>query len=181
MADVARRAAPAIGCVVEVEVEGGRVTRVGLLAPDVGSPEAPPSAGRPAPGTLPGATLADVVARRLVALTEGARDALDDVPVDWSRVTGFRRVVLEALRGVGPGESTTYGALAARVGKGPGAARAVGGAMAANPWPLLVPCHRVLPEGGRLGSYSGYGGVRTKERLLAIERGTRPTEQARLP
>lgn len=79
------------------------------------------------------------------------------LPLAWNSVTPFRRKVLQALRAdVHAGAVTTYGDLAACVGS-PAAARAVGGAMATNPWPLLVPCHRVLGGGGRLGGFSGAG------------------------
>ncbi|MEM8736472.1 MAG: MGMT family protein, partial [Planctomycetota bacterium] len=64
----------------------------------------------------------------------------------------------------------TYGALAKAVGR-PNAARAVGGAMAKNRWPLLIPCHRVLGASGKLTGYSGVGGIETKRRLLEHERG----------
>ena len=66
------------------------------------------------------------------------------------------------------GATVSYGELASKVGS-PGAARAVGRAMAANPVPLIVPCHRVLAAGAKAGGFSAYGGVRTKDRLLAIE------------
>ena len=66
------------------------------------------------------------------------------------------------------GSTVTYGELAARVGA-PKAAQAVGAAMARNPWPIVVPCHRVLAAGGRLGGFSAPGGARTKRRLLRME------------
>ncbi len=80
----------------------------------------------------------------------------------------FRRLVLETLRGVPFGETISYGALAERIGH-PGAARAVGGALAANPVPLLVPCHRVLKSGGEIGGFSAPGGPAMKQRLLRHE------------
>jgi methylated-DNA-[protein]-cysteine S-methyltransferase len=91
-----------------------------------------------------------------------------EVPVDLSLVHGpFRREVLETLhRDVGPGHTITYGGLAARTGR-PGAARAVGTACATNPVPIVVPCHRVLPGSGGVGSYGG--GPELKRRLLALE------------
>ncbi len=92
--------------------------------------------------------------------------ALDAVPVDLEGTTPFARSVLSALREVGPGQLTTYGALAAAVGR-PAAARAVGGVMAANRLPIVVPCHRVLAGGGKLGGYSG--GLGVKGWLLAHE------------
>ena len=72
------------------------------------------------------------------------------------------------MRRVPPGETTTYGAIAKRLGEG-GTAQAVGQAMARNPMPLLVPCHRVLAWDGTLGGFSGPGGVAQKRQLREIE------------
>ena len=98
----------------------------------------------------------------------GSAHALDSIPVDLSGVKGeFQRAVLETLRTlVGPGATMSYGELAAAAGR-PGAARAVGYAMAHNPVPLIVPCHRVLASDGTLGGYGG--GLEMKRRLLRIE------------
>ena len=108
------------------------------------------------------------VARRLVDHLQGRPEGFDDVPLDLSGCTSFHARVYDALRLVGPGQTVTYGQLAERVGA-PGAARAVGQAVARNPWLLLVPCHRVLAAGGRMGGFSAPGGVATKRRLLALE------------
>lgn len=86
------------------------------------------------------------------------------------QLTPFVRAVSVAAQRIPPGETRTYGELAREVGR-PGAARAVGQAMARNPWPILIPCHRVVGAGGAIGGFSAGGGVRTKERLLALERG----------
>jgi len=102
------------------------------------------------------------------ALMRGEAASLAEVPVDWARVNTFERRVYEATRRLGPGQTSTYGELARELGD-PGAARAVGTALGRNPWPLVVPCHRVLAAGGKLGGFSAPGGVATKERLLAIE------------
>jgi methylated-DNA-[protein]-cysteine S-methyltransferase len=98
---------------------------------------------------------------------EGDDDRLD-LPVDLSLVGGpFRRAVLETLhREVHRGEVVTYGALARQAGN-PRAVRAVGTACATNPVPIVVPCHRVLPASGRLGSYGG--GPERKRALLTLE------------
>ena len=89
------------------------------------------------------------------------------LPVDL-RLTHapFRRAVLEKLREVPLGETVSYGELAARAGN-PRAARAVGTACARNPVPIIVPCHRVLPGSGKLGSYAG--GPERKRTLLNLE------------
>ena len=99
---------------------------------------------------------------------EGALE-WDCQALDWLGVTTFHRRVLEECCRVPAGETITYGELARRVGS-PAAARAVGGAMARNRWPLLIPCHRVLGSTGKLTGYSGVGGVETKRRLLELER-----------
>ena len=103
----------------------------------------------------------------LAAYLEGDDRPLE-LPVDLRLLAApFRRAVLETLRrDVGPGATITYGALAARAGR-PGAARAVGTACARNPVPLVVPCHRVLPGSGGVGSYGG--GAARKRALLAME------------
>lgn len=90
------------------------------------------------------------------------------VPLDWRLARGFTRDVLEALCDVPYGETVTYGELATLAGR-PGAARAVGGAMAANPLAVIVPCHRVVAAGRRIGGYSGGSGLDTKRALLALE------------
>ncbi|HVW81613.1 MAG TPA: methylated-DNA--[protein]-cysteine S-methyltransferase [Mycobacteriales bacterium] len=104
----------------------------------------------------------------ITALLGGAPDPLDDVVVDLAGVSDFRREVYRVARTVGPGETITYGEIAVRIGS-PHAAREVGQALGANPVPLIVPCHRVLAAGGKLGGFSARGGVTTKSRLLAIE------------
>ena len=89
-----------------------------------------------------------------------------DFPLDWSLAGDGQRVVLETLRDIAPyGHVVTYGELARRSGC-PGGARAVGRAMARNPLPLVVPCHRVVAAGG-LGGYGG--GLPLKRWLLALE------------
>jgi methylated-DNA-[protein]-cysteine S-methyltransferase len=106
----------------------------------------------------------------LSAYFDGVDERLD-LPVDLSLVhSDFRRSALALLRDeVGPGHVVTYGALAAKVGR-PRAARAVGSACATNPVPIIVPCHRVLPRGGGVGSYGG--GPERKRLLLAHEGAT---------
>jgi len=95
-------------------------------------------------------------------------------PLDLSRGTDFQRAVWAALRRIARGETRTYGELARQLNR-PDAARAVGRACGANPVPLLIPCHRVLATGGKLGGFSG--GLKWKRRLLAAEGATR--ERAR--
>jgi len=91
------------------------------------------------------------------------------LPLDLTAVPPFHRKVMEAAMEIPCGRTATYGELAARAGR-PGAARAAGSAMARNPFVLLVPCHRVVPSAGGIGSYGSADGPRTKARLLAWER-----------
>ena len=85
-----------------------------------------------------------------------------------SRIDPFRRKVYATARAVGWGETVTYGELARRAGCD-GEARDVGQTLARNPVPLIVPCHRILAAGNRLGGFSAPGGIFTKERLLTLE------------
>lgn len=105
------------------------------------------------------------VRRELDEYFEGRRREFD-LPLDVSPVTGFNREVLDALARVPYGEVTTYGTLAAKVGR-PNAARAVGGFMNRNPIPIVLPCHRVVGADGRLVGYGG--GLERKEQLLRLE------------
>lgn len=99
----------------------------------------------------------------------GERRDFSAVTLDLRARQPFFGRVYALVRGLGWGETTTYGALARALGEGPEAARDVGRAMAANPVPLLVPCHRVLAAGNRLGGFSAPGGAATKRRMLALE------------
>ena len=94
------------------------------------------------------------------------RDAGELPPLDLSAGTEFQRAVWRAMRRIGTGQSRSYGDLARAIGR-PKAVRAVGGACGANPIPLLVPCHRVLAAGGKIGGFSG--GLEWKRKLLARE------------
>lgn len=91
-----------------------------------------------------------------------------DTPVDLSGLTDFQRQVLKACARIGHGRVVTYGQLARRVGR-PKAARAVGQAMAANPVPIVIPCHRVVGANGTLTGFSAEQGVRLKRWLLDLE------------
>jgi methylated-DNA-[protein]-cysteine S-methyltransferase len=88
--------------------------------------------------------------------------------LDLQSVTDFNQRIYAALRRIPFGTTTTYGALALSVGN-PGAAQAVGIAMARNPWPVVVPCHRVLAAAKNIGGFSAFGGTATKRRLLQLE------------
>src|SRR5882762_2928180 len=105
---------------------------------------------------------------RIVALLGGEGGDLATVALDMDQVPAFHRRVYEVARTIPPGKTLSYGDLAARLGA-PGAARAVGQALGRNPFPIVVPCHRVLAAGGKIGGFSAQGGVVTKRRMLAIE------------
>ena len=98
-------------------------------------------------------------------------EAIDfsQVPLDLRGQEAFFAQIYGALRNIGWGKTTTYGALAKQLGAGPEAARDVGQAMATNPIPLIIPCHRVLAAGGKLGGFSAPGGSDTKAHMLELE------------
>jgi methylated-DNA-[protein]-cysteine S-methyltransferase len=106
--------------------------------------------------------------KRLQAFTLGKRDDFRDVQLDESGLTEFQRRVLAACRKVKYGQVASYGDLAIAVGA-PRAARAVGSVRRKNCVPLIVPCHRILSSGGKIGGYSCPQGVSMKKRLLALE------------
>jgi methylated-DNA-[protein]-cysteine S-methyltransferase len=113
----------------------------------------------------------------VVALLSGAVVDLAAVVLDMERVPAFDRRVYEVARTIAPGETLTYGNIAARLGD-PSAARRVGQALGRNPFAIIVPCHRVTAGGGKAGGFSATGGTATKLRLLEIERarlGREPT------
>ena len=100
---------------------------------------------------------------------EGEETDFSSVRLDLAGKDAFFRQIYDALRRVGWGRTTTYGALAKEVGAGREAARHVGQAMARNPAPLIIPCHRVLAAGGKIGGFSAPGGSKTKIRMLELE------------
>jgi methylated-DNA-[protein]-cysteine S-methyltransferase len=104
----------------------------------------------------------------IVALLAGEARDLADVPLDLGVVPAFPRRVYEVARTIQPGSTLSYGEVATRLGE-PQAAREVGEALGKNPFPIVVPCHRVLAAGGKLGGFSARGGRATKLRLLEIE------------
>ena len=103
------------------------------------------------------------------ALLEEGRADLSTIALDMERVPEFERRVYAVARTIPAGQTLAYGEIAARLGE-PGAARAVGAALGRNPFPLLIPCHRVLAANGKIGGFSASGGVVTKLKLLAFER-----------
>ncbi|MBI3947979.1 MAG: methylated-DNA--[protein]-cysteine S-methyltransferase [Armatimonadetes bacterium] len=147
-------------------VAGDAAFRVTLTPRGVSRLEfvAPAAAADPAHRPADPGALADVTAR-LAEYLQGRRRC-PGIPVDLSACTGFQRRVLESCARVPAGQVITYAELARRVGQ-PGAARAVGGALARNPVPILVPCHRVARADGGLGGF--IAGLDWKRRLLRLE------------
>lgn len=105
----------------------------------------------------------------IVALLHGERRDLAEAVLDWRAVPDFNRRVYDVARAIAPGATLSYGEVAARLGDR-NLARDVAQALGQNPFPIIVPCHRVMAAGGRTGGFSAPGGVRTKLHLLSIER-----------
>lgn len=111
------------------------------------------------------------VRRAIVAITtllEGEKTDLRFIVCDVSNIDAFARRVYAAAREIAPGETLTYGAIATQLGD-KSLAQSVGRALGRNPFPIIVPCHRVLGAGGKLTGFSARGGVETKLKMLAIE------------
>jgi methylated-DNA-[protein]-cysteine S-methyltransferase len=104
----------------------------------------------------------------ITGLLNGEGGDLSATALDMDSVPPRHREIYAIARGIPAGATLTYGEIATRLGGG-GDAREVGEAMARNPFPIIVPCHRVLAAGGKLGGFSAAGGVVTKLRLLEIE------------
>ena len=112
------------------------------------------------------------------ALMRGEKADLTAAPLDLARTPEFHAKVYEIARAIPPGETLTYGEIALQLGDKL-LARDVGQALGKNPWPIIVPCHRVTAAGGKPGGFSARGGVNTKLKLLAIE-GAKAAAQADL-
>lgn len=122
------------------------------------------------PEAIEGA-LTDEASATIAAIAEllsGGKPDLSAIALDTSRTPDFHRRVYEIARAIPPGETLTYGDIAVRLGDKL-LARDVGAALGKNPWPIVVPCHRVTAAGGKLGGFSARGGADTKLKLLAIE------------
>lgn len=120
--------------------------------------------------------LLEQAASALLAFFSGSCHELTKVPLDGRIFTGWQRKVYEVVKRIPFGEVRSYGWVAGECGK-PGAGRAAGQALARNPLPLFIPCHRVVYGDGRTGSYSCEGtalpGEELKRRLIEWERRTR--------
>jgi methylated-DNA-[protein]-cysteine S-methyltransferase len=106
--------------------------------------------------------------QRIRHLLAGEADDLRSLPLAMDGVSDLNKRVYAITRAIPPGRTRTYGDIARELGD-PLYAQAVGQAMGRNPWPIIVPCHRVLAAGGKTGGFSAPGGVDTKFKILAIE------------
>lgn len=106
--------------------------------------------------------------KKLEDFAAGKRVSFDNILVRTEHRTEFQQKVILATRAVGFGETVSYGELAARAGSR-NAARAVGTVMATNEVPIIIPCHRVLASGGKIGGFSAPQGIDLKRRLLELE------------
>ena len=126
-------------------------------------------AERISPRVLQGSRECVARARRQLDEYFGGRRRSFELPLDWQLSRGFRREVLRATAQIPYGRTASYREVASRAGR-PAAFRAAGSALATNPLPILVPCHRVLPAGGGIGDYRG--GAEAKAWLLGLEQAT---------
>jgi methylated-DNA-[protein]-cysteine S-methyltransferase len=130
--------------------------------------------GRPGTSIEDGVEVPEFVRRAIAgmqATMAGETADLRDVPLDESAVEDWRQAVYAATRDIPTGETRSYGEVAKAMGRGdPEAARDVGAALAHNPFPIIVPCHRVLSASGKLHGFSAPGGLETKRKMLELER-----------
>ena len=110
----------------------------------------------------------EAIARELHEYFRGTRSVFE-MPLDWSLTTPFQKTVMQAVRAVPYGETSTYSAIAAVIGK-PKAVRAVGRANATNPLTIVLPCHRLIGADGELRGFRAPDGIRTKAWLIEHER-----------
>ena len=128
---------------------------------------------------MPPPDVADVIAAA-TRYFDGEEIDFSAVRLDLDGQDDAFLAIYSAVRQVGWGHTTTYGTVAKALGRGPEAARDVGQAMARNPVPLIIPCHRVLAAGGKVGGFSAPGGAVAKQHMLELE-GVQVTPPARQP
>jgi methylated-DNA-[protein]-cysteine S-methyltransferase len=137
-------------------------------------------ARRAVPADMPLPPVIDELIAQLQSYAGGGREDFSPVVLDLTGVAVFEQSVYAAARAISFGETLSYGELARQI-EAPDAARAVGQALGRNPIPIIIPCHRILAKGRRIGGFSAHGGVRTKERLLALEGARVPAAMPLLP
>jgi len=143
---------------------------IGAHLPDTDPDTARASVLRRFPGLSAAEAPLDVtdVITDIRALLRGKKPVLLEAKLDLSRVPEFNARVYAITRQIPPGETMSSGAIALKIGDRH-LAQAIGGVLGRNPWPIIVPCHRVTAAGGKLGGFTARGGVQTKLKLLAIE------------
>ena len=143
---------------LSVDGDGGAITKVRWIAPEIGDPLAPD-----------GDPLVEEARRQLQAYFD-RKLTVFDLPLQ-PKGTEAERKIWQVMCKIPYGQTMTYGEMTLAVGRDPrqGDARDIGKACGANPIPVIIPCHRVMAAGGRMGGYSGRGGTETKRRLLAFE------------
>ncbi len=131
----------------------------------------PDPKGQPGPAFEDGVDVPPFVRRAIEGMTAamaGENPDLRHVPLDARGIDDFRLAVYEATRDIASGTTRSYGEVARSIGR-PDAARDVGAALARNPFPIIVPCHRVVAANGALTGFSAPGGLATKRRMLELE------------
>ncbi len=150
----------------ELGVCGVRWSRSGILGVELPGPQTATW-----PGIEDGIAVPDAVRVAIdgiVAVLAGERRDLRNVRLDDRRIDPFRRSVYTAARAIPPGSTVSYGHIARAIGR-PDGAREVGVALSRNPYPIIVPCHRVVAANGALTGFSAPGGIATKRRMLELE------------
>ena len=145
---------------------GVRWSETGITSVLLPSPRLDPLPPGHVDGELP-AFVRDAISGMTAVLAGQAND-LRDIPLDQARIDPFRRLVYAATRDIAPGTTQSYGEVARAIGR-PDGARDVGAALAANPTPIIVPCHRVVAANGALTGFSAPGGLATKRKMLELE------------
>lgn len=143
------------------------VTRIALPEASEAATHQRLAAHAPGGAAAPPPDIARAIAL-IVQHVAGQPAPLEDIALDMTGVPPFHQRVYEVARAIPCGRTMSYGALAVQVDV-PGGARAIGRAMGANPFPIVVPCHRVLAANHGSGGFSAHGGVQTKAKLLAAE------------
>jgi methylated-DNA-[protein]-cysteine S-methyltransferase len=138
-------------------------TESGVIGFDLPEAAEQPDDHIPLPATM------KMLIERVRSHVNGELQDFSAVPFDFACLPPFNAAVLRATLAVKPGETKSYGDIARATGHSPGASRAVGVALGANRWPLLIPCHRIVSASGKMTGFSGPGGISTKLRLLKIE------------
>ena len=166
---------PNRGDVLKSYAMGARVAAMVSLGFRLGLYEAMKDAGQDLDEAMMDASWFQPMERCVESYLEGDQRALDEIVLDLDGTPPFFRAAWKACRSIPAGETRSYAWLAAEAGS-PLAVRAAGQAMARNPWPLIIPCHRVIASDGGLGGY-GAGGLRVKAKLLQLEQAFNPAPQ----